>query len=248
MGSLIISRTPLRVSFFGGGSDLPEYYTRHGGRVLSCTIDKYVYVAVKCRWDGHVVVNTAGASERVRDRRDLRNGIVREAPRLTDVCGGVEITTMSDVPAGGSGLGSSSAFAVGLMQALAAYQGQPTTAAELAELACHLEIDLLGAPIGKQDQYAVAHGGCREYRFHPDGSVTPEPVVIEDSPYGVRAARLAGMRCIAVPYLPADAADAAVAAADLVFPAGGFAAAEAFGWLERERAAATAGRTRPGPT
>jgi D-glycero-alpha-D-manno-heptose-7-phosphate kinase len=179
MQSLVISRTPLRVSFFGGGTDLPEYYLRYGGRVLSCTIDKYVYVAVKSRWDGHVVVNAAGPAERVRDPGEVRNGIVREALRLTGIRGGVEVTSMSDVPAEGSGLGSSSAFAVGLLAALSAYQGRHRTAGGLAELACHLEIDLLRAPIGKQDQYAVAHGGYREYRFHPDGSVNADPVELD---------------------------------------------------------------------
>ncbi len=179
METLVITRTPLRVSLFGGGTDLPDYYTRHGGRVLSCTIDKFVYVAVKFRWDEHIVINAAGAPERARDVEEVRNDIVREALRLVGFRGGVEITTMSDVPAEGSGLGSSSAFAVGLLHALSVYQGRGRTPAELAELACRLEIDVLGAPIGKQDQYAVAHGGCREYQFHPDGSVTAAPVALD---------------------------------------------------------------------
>lgn len=175
MRSLVVSRTPLRISFFGGGTDLPGYYRRHGGRVLSFAIDRYVYVAVKPGWDDELVLR-CGSMERARTADEVSHGIVREALRLTGHPGGLEVVSLSDIPSFGSGLGSSSAFTVGLLNALYAYRGETRSAGELAELACHIEIDRLGEPIGKQDQYASAVGGCHEYLFHTDGTVTVDPV------------------------------------------------------------------------
>lgn len=174
---LVVTRTPLRVSFFGGGTDLADYYRDHGGAVLTSTIDKYVHVMVRPRWDGRFVARHAAAD--VVDRLDdIAHGLTRECLRACGPPGGVEVTSMSDVPAEGCGLGASSAFAVGLLRALHALKGEPVSSAELAELACHVEIDMLGEPIGKQDQYATALGGFHELRFHRDGRVTTDPVAL----------------------------------------------------------------------
>jgi D-glycero-alpha-D-manno-heptose-7-phosphate kinase len=174
--SLVISRTPLRVSLFGGGTDLPDYYREHGGHVLSFAIDKYVYVMLKPGWSEEFMLRWGTELEQARSVDEISHGIVREALRLTGQAGGLDIVSLSDIPASGSGLGSSSAFAVGLLHAILAYQGETRSATDLAELACHLEIDLLGAPIGKQDQYASSVGGGQEYVFHQDDTVTVDPV------------------------------------------------------------------------
>jgi len=174
---LVVTRTPLRVSFFGGGTDLADYYRDHGGSVLTSTIDKYVHVMVRPRWDGRFVVRHASAE--VVDRLDdIAHGLTRECLRLLGPPGGVEVTSMSDVPAEGCGLGASSAFTVGLVRALHALKGEAVSRARVAELACHVEIDMLGEPIGKQDQYAAALGGFHELRFHRDGRVTADAVAL----------------------------------------------------------------------
>ncbi|EFM12029.1 GHMP kinase [Paenibacillus curdlanolyticus YK9] len=170
---MIISQTPLRVSFFGGGTDLKDYYELHGGAVTSVTIDKYVYVTVKRRCDDEIVLNYA-EREQVSNVSDIQHPIFREALRIAGIAKGVEITSVADIPSQGSGLGSSSTFTVGLLNALFAYQGQLKNAHELAELACHIEIELLREPIGKQDQYAAAFGGFKQYVFQPDGTVDVE--------------------------------------------------------------------------
>ncbi|MWC28108.1 GHMP family kinase ATP-binding protein [Paenibacillus sp. MMS18-CY102] len=170
---MIISQTPLRVSFFGGGTDLRDYYELHSGAVTSVTIDKYVYVTVKRRCDDDIVLNYA-EREQVRNVCDIQHPIFREALQIAGITKGIEITSVADIPSQGSGLGSSSTFTVGLLNALFAYQGQPKNAHELAELACHIEIDRLGEPIGKQDQYAAAFGGFKQYVFQPDGKVDVE--------------------------------------------------------------------------
>ena len=167
---MIISRTPLRVSFFGGGSDLPAYYRRHGGAVLSTTIDKSVYVTVSRKFDAAVRVSYS-RTEEVARAADVEHPLVREALGLLGIEGGIEITSVADIPARGTGLGSSSAFTVGLLNALHAYQGRHAPAARLAEEACHIEIERCGEPIGKQDQYAAAFGGFNFIRFHPDDRV-----------------------------------------------------------------------------
>jgi len=170
---MIITQTPLRIGLLGGGTDLPDYYREHGGRVLNCAIDKYVYVIVKQRFDDDIYVNYS-KKEIVSNVEDLEHELVREAMRMTGVAQGVEITTLADIPSAGSGLGSSSAVTVGLLHALFAYQGRQVSAAELAERACSIEIDRCGKPIGKQDQYIAAFGGIRDIRFGPGERVVAE--------------------------------------------------------------------------
>jgi D-glycero-alpha-D-manno-heptose-7-phosphate kinase len=166
----------LRVSFFGGGSDLPAYYRSHGGAVLSTTIDKSVYVTVSRKFDAAVRVSYS-RTEEVARAADVEHPLVREALGLLNVEGGIEITSVADIPARGTGLGSSSAFTVGLLNALHAYQGRHATAARLAEESCLIEIERCAEPIGKQDQYASAFGGFNFIRFHPDERVEVTKVV-----------------------------------------------------------------------
>src|SRR5215470_7705084 len=173
---MIITQTPLRIGLLGGGTDLPSYYRENGGRVLNCALDKYVYVIVKQRFDDDIYVNYS-KKEIVQRVADLEHELVREAMQMTGVTKGVEITTLADIPsAGGSGLGSSSAVTVGLLQALFAYQGRQVSAEELAERACTIEIERCGKPIGKQDQYIAAFGGIRDIRFGPGDEVVAEEV------------------------------------------------------------------------
>jgi D-glycero-alpha-D-manno-heptose-7-phosphate kinase len=168
---MIITQTPLRIGLLGGGTDLPSYYLEHGGRVLNCAIDKYIYVIVKQRFDDDIYVNYS-KKEIVSRVEDLEHELVREAMLMTGVTGGVEITTLADIPSSGSGLGSSSTVTVGLLHALYAYTGRQVTAEELAQGACEIEIDRCGKPIGRQDQYIAAYGGIRDLRFGPGESVT----------------------------------------------------------------------------
>jgi D-glycero-alpha-D-manno-heptose-7-phosphate kinase len=172
---MIISKTPFRVSLAGGGSDLAEYY-RHGpGRVVSLAISRYMYVTVNRRFDRSIRVSYT-RTEIVDRLDDLQHNLIREALRMTGVTEGVEITTIADLPAG-IGLGSSSALTVGLLNALHAFKGEWQTPAELAAKACQIEIEVLGHPIGKQDQYIAAFGGLQEIQFNPDDSVQVRPVI-----------------------------------------------------------------------
>src|SRR6516225_6617557 len=170
---MIITQTPLRIGLLGGGTDLPDYYREHGGRVLNCAIDKYVYVIVKERFDDDIYVNYS-KKEIVRRVEDLEHELVRETMQMTGVTSGVEITTLADIPSAGSGLGSSSAVTVGLLHALFAYQGRQVSPEELAERACTIEIERCGKPIGKQDQYIAAFGGIRDIRFGPGDEVVAQ--------------------------------------------------------------------------
>jgi D-glycero-alpha-D-manno-heptose-7-phosphate kinase len=170
---MIISQTPLRIGLLGGGTDLPDYYREHGGRVLNCALDKYVYVIVKQRFDDAIYVNYS-KKEIVPRIDDLEHELVREAMHMAGVASGVEITTLADIPSEGSGLGSSSAVTVGLLQALFAYQGRQVSAEELAERACTIEIERCRKPIGKQDQYIAAFGGIRDIRFGPGDEVVAQ--------------------------------------------------------------------------
>jgi D-glycero-alpha-D-manno-heptose-7-phosphate kinase len=163
---MIITQTPLRIGLVGGGTDLPDYYREYGGRVLSCALDKYVYVIVKQRFDDDIYVNYS-KKEIVSRVEDLEHELVREAMQMTGVVRGVEITTLADIPSAGSGLGSSSAVTVGLLHGLFAYRGRQVSAEELADRACVIEIERCGKPIGKQDQYIAAFGGIRDIRFGP---------------------------------------------------------------------------------
>src|ERR1700685_3488266 len=181
--AMIITQTPLRIGLLGGGTDLPDYYRKDGGRVLNCAIDKYIYVIVKERFDDEIYVNYS-KKEIVSKVEDLEHELVREAMLMTGVISGVEITTLADIPSTGSGLGSSSAVTVGLLHALFAYRGHQVSAAELAERACTIEIEHCGKPIGKQDQYIAAYGGVRDIRFGPGDQVMAEE--LELSPAGRR--------------------------------------------------------------
>jgi len=170
---MIITQTPLRIGLLGGGTDLPDYYTEYGGRVLNCAIDKYVYVIVKERFDDDIYINYS-RKEIVSRVADIEHELVREAMLMTGVTRCVEITTLADIPSEGSGLGSSSAVTVGLLHALFAYQGRQVSGEELAQLACAIEIEHCGKPIGKQDQYIAALGGVRDICFGPGDAVVAE--------------------------------------------------------------------------
>jgi D-glycero-alpha-D-manno-heptose-7-phosphate kinase len=177
---MIITQTPLRIGLLGGGTDLPSYYLEHGGRVLNCAIDKYIYVIVKQRFDDEIYINYS-KKEIVSRVADIEHELVREAMLMTGVTGGVEITTLADIPSSGSGLGSSSAVTVGLLHALYAYTGRQVSAEELAEGACRIEIERCGKPIGKQDQYIAALGGIRDLRFGPGEDVSHEELGLSAS-------------------------------------------------------------------
>jgi D-glycero-alpha-D-manno-heptose-7-phosphate kinase len=179
---VIITRTPLRVSFAGGGTDLPSFYRQYGGgAVVSAAIDKYIHVLVNTKFDRSVRV-AYSAVENVDRFEDLKHGLVREAMRLTGVTEQLEIHTIADIPSEGSGLGSSSSLTVGLLNALYAYKGEVKDPATLAEEACRIEIEILGGTLGKQDQYAAAFGGLHYFEFQPDDSVkaTPIPLTAKD--------------------------------------------------------------------
>jgi D-glycero-alpha-D-manno-heptose-7-phosphate kinase len=172
---VIVTQTPLRIGLVGGGTDMPTYYREHGGRVLNAAIDKYVYVIVKQRFDDDIYVNYS-KKEMVSRVEDLQHELVREAMHMAGIRGGVEITTLADIPSAGSGLGSSSSVTVGLLHALFAYQGKQVSAEELAERACVIEIDRCRKPIGKQDQYAAAFGGICDIHFGPGDRVAVDEV------------------------------------------------------------------------
>lgn len=170
---MIITQTPIRISLAGGGTDFPEFFRREEGCVLSSAIDKYVFVIIKARFDDKIRVGYT-RTEMVDSVDEVQHELVREALRLTGITHGVEISTMADIPARGSGLGSSSAVTVGLLNAMYIYTRRMQTAETLARQACQIEIEILGKPIGVQDQYIAAYGGLRFLRFHTDGSVTVE--------------------------------------------------------------------------
>lgn len=173
---MIVSRTPLRVSFLGGGSDLPVHYRRYGGAVISAAICKYVFVTVNRRFDSSIRVSYS-QTEEVDHASEIKHRLVRATMEKLGIEGGVEITSIADIPSRGTGLGSSSAFTAGLLHALHAYKGVYRSREALAAEACEVEIDLCGEPIGKQDQYASALGGVNLLRFNADETVTVEPVI-----------------------------------------------------------------------
>jgi len=174
---MIISRTPLRISFVGGGTDIRKYYERETGGVLSTTIDKYLYVAVKQQLDfvDYKYRINWEKTEFKNEVDEIEHPIVREALKLLEIEFPIEITTFADVPAG-TGLGSSSSFAVGLLHALYALKNEHITKNELAKVAAHIEIDILKRNIGKQDHYAAAFGDVNTITFNSDESVSVEPV------------------------------------------------------------------------
>ena len=179
---MIISRTPVRVSFCGGGTDLPAYYigSENGGLVTSMALAKHIHVTVNRRFDNSVRVGYS-QTEIVDDFEDLEHELVREAMRMTGVTHSVEITTIADIPSRGTGLGSSSALTVGLLNALHTYAGRTPDAEQLAEEACRIEIEILGQPIGRQDQYAAAFGGSNQISFLADDSVQVTPINLDQN-------------------------------------------------------------------
>ena len=175
---MIIARTPFRVSFAGGGTDLSKFYLREDGRVLSTAIDKYLFVAVKqqtCMAESKFRINWSKV-EFKDNIDDIEHPIVRETLRIMNMDIPLEISTFADIPSQ-TGLGSSSAFAVGLLHALFAIKGKMVSKSDLADMAAHIEVDILGRHIGKQDHYAAAYGNLNVFNFHKDGIVSVDPVL-----------------------------------------------------------------------
>lgn len=172
---MIIVQTPLRISFFGGGTDFPDFYRGEGGCVLTSAIDKFIFLVIKKRFDAKIRIGYT-LTEMVDQVDQIQHELIREALRKTGITQGVEITTMGDIPSSGSGLGSSSAVTVGALHAMYTYLGEIVPQSRLAEEACHIEIDTLKKPIGIQDQYIAAYGGLRFLSFQRDGSVEAEQV------------------------------------------------------------------------
>ena len=174
---MIISRTPFRISFVGGGTDLRSFYSEESGKVLSVAINKYIYVVVKRKIGivEHKYRINWSQVEFKNKIEEIDHPIVREALKIFNIDFPIEVTTFADVPAG-TGLGSSSSFAVGLVHALSALKGEMITKAELASLAGNIEVDILGRTMGKQDHYAAAYGNINVIKFHTDSSVSIEPV------------------------------------------------------------------------
>lgn len=175
---MIIVQTPLRISFFGGGTDFPSYYLKEGGCVLSSAVDKYIFVAIKKRFDSKLRIGWT-RTELADNIDEIQHELIRESLRLTGIKEGVEITTMGDIPAAGSGLGSSSAVTIGALQAMYTYLGEIVPAERLAREACEIEINVLGKPIGVQDQYISAYGGLRFMEFTTSGEVLVEKIDLD---------------------------------------------------------------------
>ena len=176
---MIITRSPLRVSLGGGGTDLASYYTQHGGFLVAAAIDKYVYLTHHKTFQKEIIVKYSKL-ERVNSVNDIEHPIFREALKLTGVIDPhIELTSMADIP-GGTGLGSSGSFTTALLKALHTYNKAPISPADLAEQACDIEIGKLGEPIGKQDQYIAAIGGITAFTFHKDGRVEYRPVKLSE--------------------------------------------------------------------
>lgn len=178
---MIITRTPFRMSFAGGGSDIASFYEKHGGCVLSTTINKYMYISVHPSFELKETVLKYSQTEVVDDISKIDHKYFKEVLNMLRISG-VEISSTADVPAG-TGLGSSSSFTVGLLHALYSYKGKFVSKEKLAAKACEIEIDRLKNPIGKQDQYAAAYGGLSFYQFNKDGSVFVEPVIMRSELY-----------------------------------------------------------------
>lgn len=172
---MIITRSPLRISLGGGGTDLPSYYREHSGFVISAAIDKFVYITLHDTFEQEFIIKYS-KTEQVQSVDEIKHPIIREALKLVPVSAPhLEVVSMSDIPAG-TGLGSSGSFTVALLRALHAHNKNFVAREKLAEQACHIEIDLLGEPIGKQDQYISAFGGITSFLFNRDGCVDVRPL------------------------------------------------------------------------
>ena len=172
---MIITRSPLRISLGGGGTDLPSYYRKFGGFVISAAITKYVYITIHQTFFSELIIKYS-KMERVQTVEEVQHPIIREALKMVGIVDpALEITSMADIP-DGTGLGSSGSFTTALLRALHTYRKNLVPASELAEQACEIEIDRLGAPIGKQDQYIAAHGGVTCFDFHQNDKVDVSPL------------------------------------------------------------------------
>lgn len=182
---MIITRSPLRITLGGGGTDLPSYYSKHGGFLIAAAIDKYVYITLHEVFVSEIIIKYS-KMERVRKIKEVKHPIIREALKLVGLGGHfIELTSMADIPAG-TGLGSSGSFTTALLKVLHAYKKELIHPQDLAKQACRIEIDLLKEPIGKQDQYVAAYGGVNCYHFHPDGTVETSPLKMSpDTLYGL---------------------------------------------------------------
>lgn len=178
---MIMTRTPFRISFAGGGSDLPDFYEKYGGCVLSTSINRYCYISIHPYFDENFSLLKYSENELVQNLAEIKHRILNCVLNERKL-NGVEITSTADIP-GGTGLGSSSTFTVGLLNALNCYQGKYMSKGKLAEKACEVEIQKLGSPIGKQDQYAAAFGGLNFIRFHQDGEVSVSPLLVKAETY-----------------------------------------------------------------
>lgn len=173
---MIISRTPLRTSFAGGGTDIGWFYQKEPGAVVSTSINKYIYITVNKKFDNKI--RASYSKTEIVDRvEDLKHELIRESLKTVGIDGGIEITSISDIPSKGTGLGSSSSYTVGVLNALYAYKGKYAPVEQLAKEACEIEIDIVGKPIGKQDQYIAAYGGLQYIQFNPDEAVHVDPVI-----------------------------------------------------------------------
>lgn len=173
---MIISRTPLRISFVGGGSDIPAYYNQSPGAVVSTAINKYIYITVNKKFDKRIRASYS-KTENVDHASQIEHPLIRECLKKVGIERGIEVTSLSDIPSEGTGLGSSSSYTVGLLNALYAYIGKYASAEKLAREACEIEIDILKDPIGKQDQYIAAYGGLQFIQFLSDGNVDVSPII-----------------------------------------------------------------------
>ena len=175
---MIISRTPLRISLGGGGTDLPSYYTKSGhGFLIAAAITKYVYIAINHNFDSDILLKYSQI-ERCSSVDDVEHPLLRECLRATNVTGSIEISSMADIPTG-TGLGSSGSFTVGLLKALKMYRHQLEANEALAHEACRIEIDVLGEPVGKQDQFIAACGGISAFTFRDNGEVEVRPLELD---------------------------------------------------------------------
>lgn len=176
---MILARAPLRISIGGGGTDLPSYFSQHGGFVLSAAINRYVYITINRPQVDDLIRVKYSRSETVARLDEVRHELVREAMRLTGVERGVEIVSMADIPAG-TGMGSSGSFLVALLRALHALKREHVSPYQLAEEACRIEIDIVGSPAGKQDQYIAAFGGLTSFEIAPNGRVSVAPLPLSN--------------------------------------------------------------------
>jgi D-glycero-alpha-D-manno-heptose-7-phosphate kinase len=175
---MIISRSPVRITLGGGGTDLPSYYSKYGGALIAAAIDKYTLVTAHSRFDDDIKLNYS-RTEQIKNVDDIKHNIFREGLKLLNIKKGVELTSLSDMPSS-SGLGTSGSFTIALLNALHTYKKEFVSQKQLAEEACKIEIDILKEPIGKQDQYIAAFGGITSFELSKRGAVKVEPLKMSD--------------------------------------------------------------------